>query len=94
MTKEQFAKQNGFESYNKLLIASTSIIFDHGINYYVTQTSNGWMAWIDEDPVKAIAWFDNFELAQAFLIVAFRTVIDHPVPYPLVSETNNSGSNY
>ena len=94
MTKEQFAKENGFESYNQLVIASTSIIFDHGINYYVTKAANDWMAWIDDDPIKLIGWFDNFKLAQTFLIVAFKTVADLPEPYPLVSETYYLGGDY
>jgi hypothetical protein len=92
MTKEQFAMDNGFQSYNDLLVASTSIIFDHGTNYYVTEVADKWMAWIDDDPIKLIGWFDNFKLAQTFLIVAFKTVANLPEPYPLVSES--LGSDY
>ncbi len=86
MTKEQFALENGFESYKELLVASTSIIFDHGTNYYITEIDNKWMAWIDDVPIKLIGWFDNFKLAQTFLVVAFKTVANLPEPYPLVSE--------
>ncbi len=94
MTKEQFAKDHNFESYNKMLLASTSIIFDRGINYYLTPTSNGWMAWIDMDPVNPIAWFENFELAQTFLVAAFEKFAELPVPFPLVSETYYVGGDY
>ncbi|MFZ3130282.1 MAG: hypothetical protein WA125_04065 [Desulfosporosinus sp.] len=94
MTKEQFAMETGFESYNTLLIASALIIFDHGINYYVTQASNGWMAWIDGNPIKLIGWFADFKQAQTFLIVAFKAVEGLPEPYPMVSETHYLGDDY
>ena len=94
MTKEQFAKEYGYESYNKLQAASTSIIFDRGINYYLTPSANGWMAWIDKDPVNSIAWFESFEIAQTFLVATFEKFAGLPEPFPLVSETYYVGGDY
>ncbi|MHB8126382.1 MAG: hypothetical protein ACYDEJ_12225 [Desulfitobacteriaceae bacterium] len=94
MTKEQFAKEHGFESYNKMLAISSLIIFDRGMNYYVSPISNGWIAWVDKYPVKPIAWFESFELAQTFLVATFEKYAGLPEPFPLVSETYYVGGDY
>ncbi|MDA8226342.1 MAG: hypothetical protein M0T74_01315 [Desulfitobacterium hafniense] len=91
MSKETFVKRYGFDTLEKMIEASTSIIFDHGVNYYVTKTPKGWLAWIEQYPDYSLGLFDSFEEAQMFLVIAFEEASKHGIPVRLVSEINDVG---
>lgn len=90
MDIETFAKHHGFESYEKMISESRSIIFDHGINYYLTLTPRGWMIWIDKYPDKPLGWFETFDEGQRFLLIAFKE-FDKTPKDPYFSDSDAGG---
>ncbi|KLU59906.1 hypothetical protein CEB3_c40400 [Peptococcaceae bacterium CEB3] len=86
MVENFWPSDYGFDSLEKLKNASNSIIYDHGVNYYVAQTSKGWLAWIDQDPQEPLGLFESFRVAQMFLVAAFEEAAKRQIPVRLVSE--------
>jgi hypothetical protein len=72
MNKDTFAMRHGFNSFDQMLEHSTTIIFDEGIKYVVTETPKYFLAWIENYLDYPLGRFNTFTEAQAFLIAAFE----------------------
>lgn len=89
---ENFGPQDyGFDSFERMQGASTAVIYDHGVNYYVTPTPQGWLAWIDQYPEEPLGLFESFQVAQMFLVAAFEEATKRKIPVRLVSEMRTTG---
>lgn len=72
MDRDTFAITNGFISYEEMLFNSITIVYDHGISFFVTSIhNNGWLAWIDKHPEQVIGIFETFEKAHEQLFYIF-----------------------
>lgn len=96
MDKNVFARRHGFSSYEKMLEQSTTVIFDEGIKYLVTETPNYFLAWIENYPDYPLGRYRTFTEAQAFLIAAFeeaekKTKVDIPIRLVSVFGENYPG---
>jgi hypothetical protein len=90
MEKDLFAKRHGFSSFDQMRLQSTTVIFDEGINYIVTETPQYFLAWIENYPDYPLGRYKTFSEAQSFLIAAFEqaeaeALIDIDIPARLVS---------
>lgn len=66
--KNDFARSNGFESYEKML-AESIIVFNNGITQWIiTPTDLGYLAWVDNHLDKPLGYFDSEELAKEEII--------------------------
>lgn len=63
MTRTQFAKSNGFSSYEEL-IRSSEVVIEDTSTWLVTRTEHGFLAWATKSLVKPLGYFDTFELAR------------------------------
>ena len=65
MDELEFAEALGFESYEKLIQASESVVTEGDVDWYVTQLPDGrWAAWDDAElATDRVAYFDTREEA-------------------------------
>jgi len=64
INKNNFARNNGFDSYLEML-AESKIVFDNGIiRWVITPTELGFLAWVDNHLDKPLGYFDTMELAM------------------------------
>jgi len=68
MTKSQFAHNNGFISYQEMLMSS-QVVFKEKSTWLVTRTKYGFLAWVDKFLNKPLGYFDTFDLAKQEIIM-------------------------
>ena len=63
MTETEFASDNGFNSYEAMLMSS-EVVFKDASSWLVTPTENGFLAWANSFLDKPLGYFDTFDLAK------------------------------